>query len=1589
MCSGLLGLTSLLNMHACLDLRDVNNLSLEITAPHGRQKLNLVYANGHLLLPIDDFGNDEPGAPLPTLENFKANPLGVKTFFLEDEKTNSSTCAAEQDKPDTCSTAVQTRKSQIPKPKSTDKVKIRAEPQHDQNISRITRPLAGSGRMYRIMRRAEALLQSPNASWRMQKKYAGLPPNTPPPEGWEKLLHGPQWDFWEWWAGSSNLTREALNQLLSCGPPIDYDILTGWDMNNKSHQNALECILKARRPRVLFGAPCCSIWSNSNTTTPENVKKEIRDQQMSGLKFFRDKCREQVSNGWGYLLENPRSSELLRIEIMTDLFKDPGCYDNLTDMCCHKLRDPYSNMPHKKPTTIRGTIKMNKTSKLCDGTHSHQMLQGKLPDGRSRTSVAAEYTRPFCRCVVKDVMSWLAEKGGTEFKAFPVNTAEDDSVRLEEDGYEDLLRELQEMDESTPAPATPGRVRGRDFLEPTSKAMAKPKAQPQSDPDPWPPVKRPQRTSQRRLPYETKEKSTSSSSSSSGAPPAAPPAAAPQAAAPTLPAIPEDMAPPPGLELAVPAAAAVQMPKPLVPVYAKELNTEDKTILTNLLKQAAPRTGDGGIVAISKGPRLRLLQDMFGTPHGIIVKLGIIGRRPAAVPHPEPLLAREAAHKMCVIIQLTEAEIDDSVWHVSKWIPCELRQFKGNRAKPPWVIVPYGQDRSDSLEDVLAIRPVEQLVERQEAHHDLPAVLKTLAEGTQEEKLKLLLSLHKRFYHKPADALRSLLNRSGVPMRTLSLVADACKLCDICRRWTPTGTKPTARTSLATSFNDSVYADLVLFDDGLVYLFLVDEAIRYLVVTYVEGKTFEKLETAVRRAWIYNFGPPKQIISDKEGSLAGEAFGQYCDKVGIKRVLYTAGDNQHARLAVLDRRVRLFREMAPRLADTLAMDSALVDPEDIGGECQLAINLLPVAGGHCPYECLYGVPPNDVLDIELDTVASISENTLPFYKHQLCRVRATQALQEAILQSRVNRTSRARPRTENAMIYSVGTEIDIYKRTTRKDLSGWRGPAVVVAVSGEGMVTVRWQGQYMDVLPHMCRPHQALMLRRIYLTNDLFAGLLHNSIFATLAGLASQMQTGSHQLHYQFTNGSYSRDAERDQMVVLNLGKRAAEVLEIKHYRGVGITRGRRYLETQQETISFHVLHWQSDPMNYVYGSFDGKRPLDLKLISQADNVSQICAIIFHEGHDDTPSLPDLVDQKVPTIIDGTYQEPVRVRTPFIDDAKVIADELSDKIAEFESARSEESFQSATSQQIMLSSQLGVYNRLNHIDPPFPHRFVYDAVNESIERFEACPNSLEGDSDEDEETGTATIYAVEKELRALSPEELKRDASQVEAACLKELQSWLQHDTGRAELTSSYSAKTGLRPLPSRWVIEYKMKNGLVIVKARLCAKGFAERNQHELQTSSPTATRLGHKMIFLYAAYNRSELWSLDVGTAFLQGWTLDTVNASGHKRQACALTLPTGCWSLVAKLDKEIFQSGCRSIQLLFDLEQISIWVERRSSIMVSETLRNTTSCWTQTNRSRWMRMVKVRQRQQPHSTDIRSCRRHAHDWRLEGCARTSKSS
>jgi hypothetical protein len=172
----------------------------------------------------------------------------------------------------------------------------------------------------------------------------------------------------------------------------------------------------------------------------------------------------------------------------------------------------------------------------------------------------------------------------------------------------------------------------------------------------------------------------------------------------------------------------------------------------------------------------------------------------------------------------------------------------------------------------------------------------------------------------------------------------------------------------------------------------------------------------------------------------------------------------------------------------------------------------------------------------------------------------------------------------------------------------------------------------------------------------------------------------------------------------------------------------------------------------------------------------------------------------------------------------------------------------------MLASRLGVFDRRSRIDSPFVRKsyvdvytseaFVFEIRTENVEEFESTFWDPEHNTSCDSRT-----FAVEKELRALTPEELVKHAPKVQEARLKELTSWVKHKTGHPMLVQEYSAKTGLRPLPSRSVTEWKMKEGQMVIKDRLVLKGFAERNTHTLNTSSPTATRLGHRMILLLAS--------------------------------------------------------------------------------------------------------------------------------------------
>jgi hypothetical protein len=78
----------------------------------------------------------------------------------------------------------------------------------------------------------------------------------------------------------------------------------------------------------------------------------------------------------------------------------------------------------------------------------------------------------------------------------------------------------------------------------------------------------------------------------------------------------------------------------------------------------------------------------------------------------------------------------------------------------------------------------------------------------------------------------------------------------------------------------------------------------------------------------------------------------------------------------------------------------------------------------------------------------------------------------------------------------------------------------------------------------------------------------------------------------------------------------------------------------------------------------------------------------------------------------------------------------------------------------------------------------------------------------DADTLEECFFPLDKDCRPLTPSEIAASMPEVSESQLKELKSWLANNTGKPVLRKTYETSTGLRGLPSRWVIEYKRKEG-------------------------------------------------------------------------------------------------------------------------------------------------------------------------------------
>jgi hypothetical protein len=551
------------------------------------------------------------------------------------------------------------------------------------------------------------------------------------------------------------------------------------------------------------------------------------------------------------------------------------------------------------------------------------------------------------------------------------------------------------------------------------------------------------------------------------------------------------------------------------------------------------------------------------------------------------------------------------------------------------------------------------------------------------------------------------------------------------------------------------------------------------------------------------------------------------------------------------------------------------------------------------------------------------------------RHKAIGAFHQALLRFRLEKGVKARPRSDQAENYQVGQLVDVFIKSKRKDQESWRGPATILGFLGEGRCTVQWQSTVRDVPYNLIRPYISLLQPSVPLSalpdkstvrpedpapsaadapqpltvkrrvtvvppnqplhvpteggsssstsnvhlailegrnsyecffNTSSADQLRGPYLDTLVSLASTLQIGQQQLHaydLRSPTNTWSRDAIRDDYVIFNVARKFASLNDIPHYAGVILQSGRRHVGPWEGGRTFHGIAWtDSQFARLVTVPASGQIDWVNQGVCSMENLHLLRTIVVVEARKEPPTLDKLL-QTSQGNEDKTEPAEGRVREQWYDD------ELLRPPAE------EDQDDSTTDPGPSISErdeQETLFTKI-HI--------------ESMTLRD--PHKLKSTAEDD-----STYFPLDKDCRPLSEQEIASMAPEIRQARLKELSAWVKNKAGKPRRKKEYTARTGLKPLPTRLVETFKRKKGVRIVKERLVGKGFAEANQATLETSSPTATRTSHRIVMSTSARKKWNIHSLDVSAAFLKGFDfskLKNLDSTGNQSLLPSLPKSSNC--------------------------------------------------------------------------------------------------
>ena len=1003
-------------------------------------------------------------------------------------------------------------------------------------------------------------------------------------------------------------TQIAIRRKLKAGPNLD--IVCGCDLTNPKQEALLwKYILEHKPSIVIAGPPCTSFgpWSHYNRVHHFDTWAANRKIGMHLARIISEVCQFQLTHHRHFLIENPLSSELWKLEAFQRLLSLPQVVFTRCDQCMMGLVDP-TGVPTLKPTGFMAShqLLVKRLHVLCDRSHEHQKLEGQV-NGVSRCRFAQAWPYKLCEKIIAgtiDVLSMgssypasasVDPYGGEAApicKGCKAHAARHDPRHTRIAGTCKFPLDIEVKWDC------PACIR---FLPSTNTRHA------MDETCQW------SQTLSRRRGYEK------------------------------VPAVlREPRAPPPPPNIAPDSAKEPNMPPPVNHTAWKPLkNVELLTTLDSIKDRDGWHQISSNNIAntMTSGrhlrtcePRFELTSYPFRSVHGFFpehnhehgmwwtlqvdINLAIASNAHWShmpIGFTVPILVLE--FRRSASTEKKTRDVRPSQIPVIDAEPAEPPEHDVEELPPP--VIEPAQEPGD------ADAPYQQ---PEWSSFDLGRCLRALRSEDQALQARALKRLHVRWWHCTTGRMQNLLKSAGVSKTAVDQIPSVVNSCKVCRAWQRPSNRSVTASRLAISFNESVQFDLLFCEDSIIGV-LIDESTRWTCADIVPNKEVASILRFVTDRWIRIFGAMQGLVSDQEGALVSEEAAVWLERHGIQP--RSKAKNAHAYIA--ERHHSILRDMIHKILGQARSENLAFEISDVLSEAVFCKNIFVNIGGYSPFQAVFGRLPHILADLDTANVSAMddSKGGIPGISRHAIRLReiAVSSIVQATAQSRMQIAERTKTRlSAEHLDLRSGDLIDVFRDPSRKDLSGWRGPATVINVD-EGTVNLKWGNRTMTARIQDTRRHVLLVYFLDYGSPPIH--LLRSHLL--------QMTHSIEVFSWVIAEKGWqlSRSAKEAPDVFEAVLHVAANQLKVRRCLGARLGRGLHTLSRLYGVTTCFLIWWPADrPALYHIHQHDAREVIQLKHLVPEDVATDICWIQFlttdipnaRKLRDLDPDTPQLAD---------------------------------------------------------------------------------------------------------------------------------------------------------------------------------------------------------------------------------------------------------------------------------------------------------------------------------------------------------------------------